>query len=132
MKAIGARGRSWGLRRSERGSGTVLVLGLTAVTVMLSFAALCIAGYLVAAHRAKAAADLGALAAAGAVATGADACSAARVSVAQNRARVGDCAVVGDRQDFVVSLTAVVTLRAIVPGLPTAVTAKAYAGSAPS
>lgn len=114
--------------RTQRGSGTVLVVGVLAVVMLISFAGVCIAGYLVTAHRAKAAADLAALAGARAKAEGDDVCAAVRANAAANGAEADDCDVVGDDQDFVVRVRTMIKVDAPVPGLPDRVTGIAYAG----
>ena len=113
----------------ERGSGSVLMLGVTLVVVALAYTAVLVAGYQVALHRARAAADLAALTAASAVAEGADGCEAARRNATRHGARVTACDRVGDQIDYVVSVTAFVEVRMRVPGLPRAVGATAHAGS---
>lgn len=115
--------------RSERGVGTVLMVGVMAVIVVLSVAGVCIAGYLVAAQRARTAADLAALSGATAYAAGQDPCSAARRNARANGASVVLCNHVGDAVDFVVTVRAQVRVGVRVPGLPTRSTAVAYAGS---
>ena len=114
--------------RTQRGSGTVLVIGVLAVAMLISLAGVCIAGYLVTAHRAKAAADLAALAGARAQVQGTDVCGAVRANAQANGAQVDDCDLVGDDQDFVVRVRTKITVDAPVPGLPDEVTGVAYAG----
>lgn len=79
----------------ERGSVTLVVVGCAGVLLLLG-AALGVAAALVRAHRdAQAAADLAALAAAGAVGWGHDPCAAAADVASANRARVTSCRVSG-------------------------------------
>ncbi len=114
--------------RGERGSGTVLTAGLMGLVLALAGAATVIAGYLVAAHRAKAAADLGALSGAAAVRSGLDPCLAAIRAADRQRAEVRDCRRVGDQIDFVVIVTAQVSVGVRVPGLPRTLAAVGHAG----
>ena len=72
-------------RTDERGAATVLMVGVLAVVMLLSGAAMVIAGYEVGHHRARAAADLAALSAASAFAQGADGCAQARRTAARQR-----------------------------------------------
>lgn len=100
----------------ERGSGSVLALaGVGAIAVLLA-AALQLAGVVAAAHRARAAADLGALAGAEAVQAGAGqgaACAAAaRIAEANGAAQEG-CLVAVDGSVFVT------TEESLPPGLAT-------------
>lgn len=94
----GAGARSW--RLGDRGSGTVLVLGLS-LLIGLSATAGVVRGLAVAArHRAEAAADLAALAGAAAALDGpARACDeAGRVAIA-NGGRLSRCAIAGEVVD---------------------------------
>ncbi len=115
--------------RSERGVGTVVMVGVMAVILALSLAGVCIAGHLVSATRARTAADLAALSGATAYAAGQDACAAARGNARANGASVVLCNQVGDAVDFVVTVRAQVRVGVRLPGLPTTSTAVAYAGS---
>lgn len=122
--------RGWGASPgSERGSGTLLMVGVLTVVLALSVTATCIAGYLVAAHHARAAADLAALSGAAAYAGGAEPCGAADRDAHANRATVVTCSQVGDPVDFVVSVQVEVRLGVRVAGLPTRLRAVAYAGA---
>jgi secretion/DNA translocation related TadE-like protein len=116
-------------RRDERGSGTFLMVGIMAVLLFVSLGGICIAGYLVAGHRARSAADLAALSGAAAFARGQDACSAARGNARANGAEVVDCSQVGDAIDFVVTVQVEISVKITVPGLPTKIGAIAYAGA---
>ena len=112
----------------ERGSASVLMAAIMGVVVALGGAAMLIAGYLVAHHRARAAADLAALSGAVARARGDDACDRARRIAPQNGARVTSCTRVGDDIDFVVTVRTAVPVRSRLPGLPPTVEAEAHAG----
>ncbi|MDQ1483529.1 MAG: hypothetical protein QOF35_1605 [Actinomycetota bacterium] len=109
----------------------MLAIGGMTIVVIIGLAGLCIGGYLVGAHRARAAADLSALSGAAAVAAGGDGCSAARSSANANNAQVVTCDQVGDQVDFVVTVRAEVFVRVRMPGLPMTIGAVAYAGSKP-
>ncbi len=111
----------------ERGSATLLVVGLMAVVVVLSGAAMVIAGYLVAYHRARGAADLSALSAAAAFEKGENGCGQARRTAAQNGARLTRCDRVGDEVDFVVTVRVAFVVQPRMPGLPGLVSAVAHA-----
>lgn len=115
--------------RTERGVGTILMVGVMAVMLALSLAGVCIAGYLLAIQRARTAADLAALSGATAFADGGDPCRAARRNARTNDASVARCDQVGDAIDFVVTVEAEVLVDVRVPGLPRRVRAVAYAGS---
>lgn len=78
-------------RRSERGSGAVLVLVMLVVLGSVGALAADLGGLLVAKRRAAAAADLAALAAASAVQRGAAGCPAAAVTATANRAQLVSC-----------------------------------------
>jgi secretion/DNA translocation related TadE-like protein len=114
--------------REERGSASVLMIGIMAVVVLLSGAALLIAGYLLAHHRARAAADLAALSGATAYAAGTDACAQARRTARANGALLTRCDLAGDPVDFVVSVRTSVPVGVRIRGLPRSVAADAHAG----
>jgi secretion/DNA translocation related TadE-like protein len=82
------------LRTHERGSATVWVLALGGVLALVGAAALLVGGATLARHRATAAADLSALAAAGrAMAGDADACATAAALASANAAELTSCTV---------------------------------------
>jgi secretion/DNA translocation related TadE-like protein len=96
---------------AEQGSGTVLVAGACAVVLVMGMAGSMAVGAAVTASRARAAADLGALAGAGAIlaALGQEpprACAGAATVVARNGAVLTDCAVDGS-----VNVTVEVSVR---------------------
>ena len=103
--------------------------GLMGAVVLLSGTALLLAGYAVAYHRARSAADLAAVSAATGFGQGGDACAEARRSAGRNSARLLQCDQVGDQIDYVVSVRVGIGVRHRVPGLPRRVEAQAYAGS---
>ncbi|TKJ31952.1 Rv3654c family TadE-like protein [Blastococcus sp. CCUG 61487] len=79
--------------RDERGSATVWVLALAGVLAAVGLALVVLAGAVVARHRAGAAADLAALAAAGRAVRGdEDPCATAARIAAANGARLEECA----------------------------------------
>jgi len=112
----------------ERGSATVVMLGVIAAVLMLTISGLFLASAVLASHRARAAADLAALASAGVLMRGespvAVCQSAARVAAA-NHGRVQGCVAVGTE----VRLTIAVPTG--MKGLGVA-TARSRAGSGPS
>jgi secretion/DNA translocation related TadE-like protein len=114
--------------RSEHGSASILMTGIMGVVVALSSAALLMAGYAVAYHRARAAADLSALSGAAAFQQSRDACIEVRQTAPQNGARVEHCDVVGDAIDFVVTVRVSVATHARIAQLPRKVAAEAHAG----
>ena len=124
MRTVGTRG----LARGEGGSASVLIVGMVGVVIALSSAVLIIAGYAVSYHRARAAADLGALSEAAAFQQGRDACAQATLTAQQHGAQVERCDVVGDAVDFVVTVRVSLATRTRIPQLPKAVTAEAHAG----
>lgn len=94
---------------SERGSATVIAVTMLAVIVSITLGAMAFGGAIVARHRAQAAADLAALAAAGGLARGVDAACADAASVATAmRAAVGACLV--EQLDVVVTVEVPVAL----------------------
>jgi secretion/DNA translocation related TadE-like protein len=117
-----------GIRPSERGSATALMIGIMGVLVALSSAALVIAGYAIGFHRARAAADLSALSAAAAFQQGREPCAQAALTAKQNGARVDRCSQVGDAVDFVVTVRVSVVARTRIPNMPRTVAAEAHAG----
>ena len=115
--------------RTERGSGSILVLGVTIVVLMFGVAAIGVGGYLVAGHRARSAADLAALSGAADFVAGRDACDGAKRNARVNGARVVSCSQVGDQLDFVVTVQVEIPVQILVPGLPGSAQAKAFAGA---
>ncbi|MGI3782958.1 MAG: Rv3654c family TadE-like protein [Janthinobacterium lividum] len=117
-----------GERRDERGSGTLLVVGVMAVVGVVAMMAVVAAAYLVAGHRAHGAADLAALSGAAAYAEGRPPCPAATRLARANDARLVGCDQVGDDVDYVVSVTVEVEVGLRVPGLPRVLSGRAHAG----
>jgi secretion/DNA translocation related TadE-like protein len=114
--------------RSELGSATALMVGIMGVVVMLSSAALVVAGYAVGYHRARAAADLSTLSGAAAFQQGREPCAQAALTARQNGARVVRCNQVGDAVDFVVTVRVSVVAGTRIPHMPRTVAAEAHAG----
>ena len=82
----------------ERGSATVVMLGVIAVVLMLTISGLFLASAVLASHRARAAVDLAALAAAGALMRGepaGTACEVAAQVAAVNHGRMQECVAAG-------------------------------------
>lgn len=115
-------------RTDERGGATVLMVGILAVVMLLSGAAMVIAGYEVAYHRARAAADLAALSAASAYEQGTDGCVQAQRTAAGNGAEVTSCELVGDIVDFVFTVQVSLRVGIRVSGLPRIIRAEAHSG----
>ena len=83
---------------NERGAASVMVLSLVAVVLALTAGGLVVASVVVASHRARVAADLGALAGASAVQDGlsaGEACSVAHQVVRANGAATQSCSSTG-------------------------------------
>jgi secretion/DNA translocation related TadE-like protein len=108
----------------------MLMIGVMGTLLLVAMGAMCIAGYLVALHKARGAADLAALSGAVAVQAGADGCRVARVAARQNQTALMSCDQVGNAVDFVISVRVAREIRLNVPGLPTKITALAHAGPA--
>ena len=119
---------------AERGSGSVLTLGIITVVLTLFVAVAGASGYVVAAHRARSAADLAALAGAVDFATTADAaaaCGAAAVNAEANAVALAGCTVTGDPLDYVVAVEVDRTVARPLPALPSSVSARGFAGTVP-
>ena len=123
-RLVRARTRS----RHDRGSGTVLMVGVVAVVFLLTVAGVAVASAVLAAHRARAAADLAALAGAVALAQGlpaSSACGAAGVVAVRNGAALLACGTGADGSVLVRTSTPV---SFGIPGQPGAASASARAG----
>ncbi|MFC7623248.1 Rv3654c family TadE-like protein [Microlunatus sp. GCM10028923] len=118
----------WLPPRDERGSGTMLMVGVMIVITVLAFVGTCVAGYAVAVHQARAAADLAALSGAVARTDGGDGCATATSIARANRTTMTTCDVVGDQLDFVITIQVRRDVPPLWPGLPESVSAKAHAG----
>lgn len=98
-------------RRSpdERGSATVVMLGVIAAVLMLTISGLLLASAVLASHRARAAADLAALAAAGVLMRGEPApaaCESAARVAALNHGRMEQCIASGTEVQLSVAVIA--------------------------
>lgn len=113
---------------TEHGVGTMLAVGMMVVIMMIGYAALVVAGYFAAVHRARTAADLAALSGAVAVTAGLDGCAQAERIAVKNAARAVACDRVGDQLDFVVTVRASVDVGTTMRGLPRTVEAVGHAG----
>jgi secretion/DNA translocation related TadE-like protein len=80
----------------QRGSAAVLVVGLTGVLVTVTLLVAAVGGVVADQRRVEAAADLAALAGAGAVQAGRDGCVAARETAGRNGGALRTCALDGD------------------------------------
>lgn len=112
----------------ERGSATVVMLGVIGSVLMLTISGLLLASAVLASHRARAAADLAALAAAGVLMRGEPphaACESAARVAARNHGRVQQCIVAGSEVRLSVAVSAGVQ------GVGVA-TARSRAGPGPS
>ncbi|GEM_PF-757128 len=129
MGPVGAWGgavRAW---RDERGGGSVLVAGVCFALLAVAAGVVAVMGWVAAAERAQAAADLTALAAAGAVVDGGDGCQVARSAAEENGGRLTDCQLRGQRPRFVVEVTVALPLRSGLGVSPGEVERSATAGS---
>jgi len=88
-------GGRWSGRRGPRGSAAVLTVGLTGVLLTVSVLVAALGGVVADQRRVEAAADLAALAGAGAAQAGRDGCAAAQLTAARNGGQVRRCAVDG-------------------------------------
>lgn len=122
-----SRSRRGGFR-SQRGSGTVLVAGVCLALTAVAVVILVIGGYLVAADRARGAADLVALSAASDRAGGGDGCRVAAGAARENGVLLVSCRISGDSLDFVIRVTVRQPVRAGLPLLPDGVPATSVAG----
>lgn len=103
----------------------IVLLGLGLATAV----AIVVAGWIGSVHRARSAADLAALAGAGAYVRGGDACAAVRASAASNGAQVVRCSVQGSAQSFTVRVRVATDLHPRLRAGPRQVGADAVAGS---
>lgn len=93
----------------EQGSATVVMLGVIAAVLMLTISGLFLASAVLASHRARAAADLAALASAGVLMRGeppAAACQSAAQVVAANHGRVQGCIAIGTEVRLTIAVPA--------------------------
>lgn len=97
-------------RRDDEGAATVWAAGLLLLVTFVALALAGVGGVLVAHRQAQAAADLAALAGAGALQDGEDACSVATAIAARNGASLVECREEG--------IEVVVTARVTADGVP--------------
>jgi secretion/DNA translocation related TadE-like protein len=98
LRDRGARGPTLSVARpgdAERGSGTVLILGVVAATLLLAVGIAALGAAQNARGAAQAAADLGALAGATTLRDGFDPCGTAGATVTRNGAELASCEVLG-------------------------------------
>ena len=114
---------------AERGVGTVLTAGVCAVLLVSAWTASVLVSWIGQVTAAQDAADLASLAAAGAVARGADPCPAAVEAATRNDVELTGCTVRGDQWSFVVDIRVRRALEPRVPGGPESVERVASAGS---
>ena len=103
---------------------------LAMVLVVVATIAILVATAVLASHRARAAADLTALAGASAAVDGLDACRTAAAVAEANGASLTSCHLAGTATSFVVAVTVTVRTRLRAP-LPGALHADAKAGNVP-
>lgn len=118
--------------RGESGSATVLAVGLIAVLLTVTVAALVVLGAIRSVHAARAAADLAALAGAGHLQEQGDPGAACRVAeriAARQRATVVACEV-GAGEIVTVTTSVGIPLRP--PGVPESAQGRARAGPVPT
>lgn len=113
---------------NERGSGSMLMIGVIGALWLLGLGVMCMATYLAAIHHVRGAADLAALSGAVAVQAGEDGCAASKRVALANETSLLTCARVGDAVDFVISVKVVGSVRLHVPGLPAKIVGFAHAG----
>jgi len=104
---------------SERGSGTVLMMGVMTLTAMTAFVAACLMSWIRCVHQTRSVADLAALAGAEALNAGRDACDTAAVTATSNRTTMTACVIESNGIDFVVRVTVQMDAKPQVPFGPT-------------
>ena len=112
----------------QRGSGTLLIMTVVMIMLVLTASFAVVGRYLVAGQRARAAADLAALAGAQTYGRGGDGCGAAGRYASRNGQRMADCSTVGDPDDFVLSVRIVAEVPVRASILPESITVEAHAG----
>lgn len=115
--------------RDERGVGTVLTAGVCAVLLAVASMSAVLVAWLAQVSATQAAADLSALAAAGARSQGGDVCGAADHAAGRNGTQLVACRVQGDEWSFVVEVSVSQALRPALPGVPATVERTATAGT---
>lgn len=118
-------------RPGERGSGTALTGAMALLLCAAMLLGVWIAGWIGSVHRARAAADLAALAGAQAHVRSAEACPAASTVARANDAILVRCHIEGDRRDFQMVVAVRSQLTPAVAGAERWVVEEAIAGSLP-
>lgn len=118
-----------GRRRDDRGSGTILTIGVASALLVLAWAGCVVVSWLAQSVAAQDAADLAALSGGAALAEGADACAAASTAAHRNDAALEACEVRGDHRAFVVEVSVSAPLSPHVAGFPQEVVRTAAAGT---
>jgi len=123
-------------RDRSRGAGTLMVTGVIVGVAVVAWAILGATSFLTAQHRARATADMAALAGAQAVVDAGGlgdattiACDAARVTAAAHQAAVNDCQVVAFARFVAVQTKVSVGPPFVAPGFPQRLEAVARAGN---
>ena len=125
---IGSTARDFAQVLDQRGSGSMLMIGVIGTLSLFGLGVMCMATYLAAVHHARGAADLAALSGAVAVQEGEDGCAAAKRVARANGTSLLTCDRVGDAVNFVISVKVIRSVRLNVPGLPGKITGSAHAG----
>lgn len=115
-------------RGDEQGNATLLVVAAASIVLTLALATGLLAGYLVAFHRARHAADLAAVSGAAGTDRGEPGCPVAERIARTNGASQVTCEQVGDAVEFVVSVEVRMPVQPVIRGLPPDVPARADAG----
>lgn len=118
-----------GRLRDDRGSGSILTIGVACALLVLAWAGCVVVSWLAQSVAAQDAADLAALSGATAMAEGVDACAAASSAAQRNDAHVETCEVRGDRRAFVVEVGVSAPLSPHIAGFPEEVVRTAAAGT---
>ncbi len=113
---------------NERGSGTVLSVGMCLVLLVAAWAAAVCVAWLGAARSAQSAADLAALAGVGSWQEGGQACAAARRAAQLNHARLDACETFSTGAGVVVEVTVTRGLEPALPIAPERIARSATAG----
>ena len=92
-------------RADERGSGTVLMMSIMIITAMVAFVAACLISWFGCVHQTRTAADLAALAGAGAFDASGDPCASAGATAGSNHTTMTACNVDTNGVDVVIRVT---------------------------
>lgn len=117
------------MRHDERGSGTMLTVGMCLVLLVVAWATAVAVAWLGAARSAQSAADLAALAGVAAVVEGHDACVAAGQVAQANHARLDACRSLSSGPVSVVEVTVTRRLEPAMPSGPERIARSATAGN---